>query len=166
MLSAGYPDGAGRICDMQAAMLVQCGTLILISVIVSDSNASCFLCTPRVPGADGTALPGDVPRVFEAQLLLVGLDFRDPDLAALPGHVGVVPLLPCDVRAVGGEAGRCVEVGAGCEGRHSSVFRVDEAEGVDDVSWCGFRVVFLHGNDEMTIPWVYREDGVAQRIVF
>src|SRR5207245_9689208 len=84
----------------------------------------------------------------------------DPHLAAVPGHVRVVPGLPGDAAAVRAQLGRRVEVIARGDGdRLALALHVDRHDGVDGLRRAG-GVVFAHG-EAATSARVDAQGGVA-----
>ena len=62
-------------------------------------------------GRGGVAAGDEARRYRQPALVEVG----EPEFGGVPGHVGVVPAQPGELRAVGREPGTAVEIGAGDE---------------------------------------------------
>ena len=77
----------------------------------------------------------------------IAVQLADPDLAAVPGHVGVVPGLPGEARAIGAQLRRGVEVVAEGDGGGLALAKgVEGDDRVDSFSRAG-RVVLTDRDD-------------------
>ena len=98
------------------------------------------------------------------------VNIGDVNLSALPRHIWVLPELPCELVARGGESWCRIEfvlriLGAN-QGRSGHGRRVDDTKRVAHGLWRVVSMIFQDGDDQVRVNWVHAEICIAINLVW